>query len=35
MSTVAAAIAQAAAFGLLHPLRLGGRMARRRVVVGI
>jgi dihydroflavonol-4-reductase len=35
MSTVAGAIGQAAAFGLLHPLRLGGRLARRRVVVGI
>ena len=35
MSNVAGAIAQAAAFGLLHPLRLGGHLARRRVVVGI
>jgi hypothetical protein len=35
MSTVAGAVGQAAAFGLLHPLRLGGRLARRRVVVGI
>ena len=35
MSTVAGAIAQAAGFGLLHPLRLGGRLVRRRVVVGI
>jgi dihydroflavonol-4-reductase len=35
MSTIAGALGQAAAFGLLHPLRLGQRMARRRVVVGI
>jgi hypothetical protein len=35
MSTVAGAVGQAAAFGLLHPLRLGGRLVRRRVVVGV
>ena len=35
MSTVAGVVGQAAAFGLLHPLRLGGRLVRRRVVVGI
>jgi hypothetical protein len=35
MSAVAGAVGQAAAFGLLHPLRLGGRLVRRRVVVGV
>ena len=35
MSTIAGALGQAAAFGLLHPVRLGGFIARRRVVVGI
>ena len=35
MSTVAGAVGQAAALGLLHPLRLGGRIVRRRVVVGV
>jgi dihydroflavonol-4-reductase len=35
MSTIAEALGQAAAFGLLHPVRLGQRVARRRVVVGI
>jgi hypothetical protein len=35
MSTIAGALGQAAAFGLLHPVRLGQRMARRRVLVGI
>ena len=35
MSAVAGAVGQAAALGLLHPLRLGGRIVRRRVVVGV
>jgi dihydroflavonol-4-reductase len=35
MSTIAEALGQAAAFGLLHPVRLGGFIARRRMVVGI
>ena len=35
MSTVAGVVGQAAAFGLLHPFRLGGRLVRRRVVVGV
>jgi len=35
MSTIAEALGQAAAFGLLHPLRLGQRVAGRRVLVGI
>src|SRR5215208_6347133 len=35
MSTIAAALGQAAAFGLLHPVRLGQRVAGRRVLVGI
>jgi dihydroflavonol-4-reductase len=35
MSTIAEALGQAAAFGLLHPLRLGQRVAGRRVLVGM
>jgi hypothetical protein len=35
MSTIASALGQAAAFGLLHPVRLGQRVAGRRVLVGI
>jgi len=35
MSTIAGALGQAAAFGLLHPVRLGQFVTRRRVVVGI
>jgi dihydroflavonol-4-reductase len=35
MSTIAGALGQAAAFGLLHPVRLGQRVAGRRVLVGI
>src|SRR5215207_8706773 len=35
MSTVAGVVGQAAALGLLHPLRLGGRVVGRRVVVGV
>jgi dihydroflavonol-4-reductase len=35
MSTIAGGLAQAAAFGLLHPVRLGQFVTRRRVLVGI
>lgn len=35
MSTIAGALGQAAAMGLLHPVRLGQRVMGRRVLVGI